>query len=205
MKTLLLNLFCFAFILNAAAHDPSKGKDKFFKPRKPQAPAIIIGLSGVVIDDDGQRFKNLFNVKDSWNSVYAPTRATIESPMFMGWSAELSVAYSRLKAGKIEDDFNHLRKKDVNLYAVDINAKYYPIQALSKLLSPYGIVGLGYTNRAFNISANNGVMANVGLGVSVWIFKGLGVNVQSMAKFAINANSSNYLMHSLGVVYRFRP
>jgi hypothetical protein len=48
------------------------------------------------------------------------------------------------------------------------------------------------------------VTANIGLGFNVWVYKGWGLNVQSMAKFAINkATGRNYLQHSVGVVYRF--
>lgn len=168
---------------------------------------IILGVSGVVIDDDGRTVKGAFNIKKTWNSSYIPSRITLEAgflkrtPFFKKWTAELSIAYSPLLADKILGDNNLLRSENVNLYMFDLGIKYYPLSLGSKWVSPYAIIGPGYTKRAETVS-KNGISVNVGLGLSVWLDKSLGVNVQSMGKFAANASASNYLMHTFGIVYR---
>lgn len=167
---------------------------------------IVVGLGGVVIDDDGHPLKGALNIRKSWNSAYIPSRITLEAsflkrtPFLKKWGAELSVAYSPLLAGKILSD-NQLRSEKVNLYMFDLGAKYYPLSFGSRLISPYVIVGLGHTSRVA-IVAKNDLSLNAGLGLSVWFPGNFGVNVQCMGKFAVNAGASNYLMHSFGVVYR---
>jgi hypothetical protein len=43
----------------------------------------------------------------------------------------------------------------------------------------------------------------VGAGLNIWIFHGMGFNIQSMAKFGmIGPSSSNYLLHSVGLMYK---
>jgi type IV secretory pathway TrbD component len=98
-----------------------------------------------------------------------------------------------------------LQSENINLFTFDINVKYDLNEAFgnTKALSPYLIGGLGYTYRALP-SRKNAITANIGLGFNIWIRRGFGLNVQSIAKFALNkADSKNYLMHTLGVVYRF--
>lgn len=169
---------------------------------------IVIGVSGVVVDDDGRPLKGAFNIKNSWNSSYLPTRITLEAaflkrtPFLKKWSAELSIAYSPLLAGKILNGDKSLRRNErESLYMFDLGAKYYPLSLGSRFISPYAIVGLGYTNRVELVSKND-LSVNAGLGLSLWLDGSFGVNIQSMGKFAANKSASNYLMHTLGLVYR---
>ncbi len=201
MKTPLICFLLCAISLSAWAHHPQSAGARLLIP----LPKLqwVVGLSGIVVDDDGKPFKDVFNIKNTWSSVYAPTRATVEAAVTKGWGVEASFAYSQLKAGKVIDDYNNKREHNVSLYTFDLSAKYYPVKLISKWLSPYALAGVGYTNRAFT-RPDNGMMANLGFGASLWLYKGLGVNVQSTAKFAVNTSSSNYLMHAFGVVYRFR-
>lgn len=203
MKTLVFNLLFLSFVLSAPAQVHRRYKNKFM--RKLQRVVWTAGIGGVVIDDDGRPFKQLFNVRDTWSSVYVPSKASFEGFIAKGWSGEIAFTYSQLKAGKIVDNYNRRRESDVNLFALDFNGKYDLNELIgdTKAFSPYGIAGLGYTRRN-NPTHKNGFMGNIGLGFNLWFYKGFGFNVQSMAKFAINRkHSSNYLMHSLGIVYRF--
>lgn len=199
-----LRLVCFLVLLSFQLMTSPLPGWKFLRPFQ----HIVIGVSGVVVDDDGRPVKGSFNIKNSWNSSYLPTRFTLEAgflkktPFLRKWSAELSMAYSPLLAGKILGDKNTRRSENANLYIFDLSAKYYPLSLGSKWISPYGIVGLGYTNRAQLVSKND-LSINAGLGISLWLDKSLGVNVQSTGKFAANKSASNYLMHTLGLVYRF--
>jgi outer membrane protein W len=196
MKQSLLFILFFAVALPASAHTPFHLKG-LLKPFH----RIVLGISGVVIDDDGRPIKGVFNIKNSWNSSYIPSRLTFEAAFLEKWSAELSMAYSPLQAGKILGENNRRRTENVKLYTFDLSTKYYPLSLASKFLSPYAIVGLGYTTKK-ELVPNRGLSANAGLGLSVWLDKSLGVNVQCTGKFAVNNGASNYLMHTLGIVYR---
>lgn len=185
--------------LSGSAHQPFglSIKNALFKPFH----HLIIGVSGVVIDDDGRPVQGVFSIRNSWNSSYIPSRITVEGGFLKKWGAEFSMAYSRLQAGKIIDGYDGRRTANTNLYTFDLSAKYYPLSVGSMLLGPYTIVGLGYTHKS-ELIPTNGASVNAGLGLSVWLYKGFGANVQSIGKFTLMNRSTNYLMHTLGVVYR---
>lgn len=199
-----MKLWLIYFFIGSACLTATAGTFPPWKVLKP-FHRIVVGLSGVVIDDDGHPLKGSLNIKQSWNSAYIPTRLSLEAsflkrtPFLKKWSAELSMAYSPLKPGKVEGD--QFRTEKVNLYMFDLSAKYYPLPFLTKVISPYAIVGLGYTNRVALISKND-LSVNAGLGLSVWLPGNFGANIQCMGKFAATTYASNYLMHSLGLVYR---
>jgi len=200
-KTFLTSLICIAFVSNMAAQHPH-GKSKLL--RKLQRVVWTVGLSGVVVDDDGKPFTNLFNVNDSWTYLPYPTKLSFEGYIDYGLSIEGTVTYSVLKEGKIFNDYGNKRSEDVNLFAFDCNGKYdlNELFGKNKILGPYVIGGIGYTYRALT-TQRVGINANFGFGLNIWLYKGLGLNLQSMAKFAIDKTTSNYLQHSAGLVYRF--
>jgi OOP family OmpA-OmpF porin len=206
LRVFLLNLvfFCICFTCiaqDATAQGPGQHKNKLI--RKLQRVVWTAGIHGVVIDDDGHPLKKLFNVGDSWSFVPFPSRLTVEAYVDKGLSIEGGFVYSKLKKGKLESG-DRIRTKDAALFAFDASAKYNLNELIgdTKWFSPYAIGGFGYTYRGVT-TPKNGIMANIGLGFTAWFYKGFGLNLQSMAKFAINGASSNYLMHSAGVVYRF--
>lgn len=203
MKTVLLNLFLFVFILQTTAQGPARSKSKFV--RSIQKTVWTAGISGVVIDDDAKPFKDLFNLKDNWNLLPYPTKAHLEGFIDKGISVEGAFTYMRLKKGKLTSDLNVPRATNVTLISFDANAKYDLNEVIgdTKAFSPYVIGGFGYTFRGYT-EKKHAVTANFGLGFNIWVYKGFGLNVQSMAKFAMNkATGKNYLQHSVGVVYRF--
>lgn len=192
-------------ILSFSTHalaQKSGRKSKFI--RTIQKTVWTAGVSGVVIDDDANAFKKLFDVKENWNLLPFPTNAHLEGFIDKGLSVEGSFTYMRLKKGKILGD-HYVRPINSSLISFDANAKYDLNEVIgdTKAFSPYAIAGLGYTYRS-NTLNKSAVTANIGLGFNVWIYKGWGLNVQSMGKFALNkATGRNYLQHSVGVVYRF--
>ncbi len=206
MKKALFNLLFLSCILQMSAQGPAQHRSKFL--RKIQKMVWTAGISGVVIDDDGRPFKKLFDVKDGWSLVPFPSRLTLEGYLEKGWSVEGGFTYSKLKKGKVGGSDDRPRPFDASLFAFDACVKYDLNEVIgdTKAFSPYAIAGLGYTYRALpsikNVS-KSGIMADIGLGFTIWFYKGFGFNAQSMAKFAINPKSSNYLMHSIGIVYRF--
>ena len=170
--------------------------------RKMQRIIWTAGISGVVIDDDGEPFKDLFNAKQSWNLLPFPTKASLEGFVDKGWSVEGAFTYSKYKAGKtINSD---IIKTGGSFIAFDVNAKYDLNEVIgdTKAFSPYGIAGVGYTYRAV-MDKKHCPTLNIGVGFNVWFYRGFGINVQSMAKFKFIPGTSNYLMHSVGLVYRF--
>jgi hypothetical protein len=192
-----------ACVSRTTAQKASQSGNKFV--RLLQKTVWIAGLSGTVIDDDAKQFKDLFNIKDSWDFLYYPSKVNLEGYIDKGFSIEGSFTYSRLQKGKILGENKATRAANLNLIAFDVNGKYDLMRLFgeAKTLNPYMIAGFGYTRRNAP-ERKTAITANIGFGLNVWVYKGFGVNVQSHAKFALNnAYGRNYLQHSVGIVYRF--
>lgn len=181
------------------------GQHKSTLGQKLRQTVWIAGLSGTVIDDDGKTLKDVFDVKNTWDFFYFPSKLNVEGVIGHGFSIEGAFTYSQLKKGKLISDGNYARPRKVNLLAFDVDAKFYPLEVLNaaKVLDPYTLAGWGYTFRSFD-EKKNAITFNFGFGLNVWMIKGFGISAQSVAKFALNkASGKNYLQHSLGIVYRF--
>jgi OmpA-OmpF porin, OOP family len=164
-------------------------------------PEWIFGIHGVVADDDGRSFKGLFDVSGGWNFNPYPSRITAERTIIKDWRVEAAVSYIKYKAGKIVNDNPIMDPKP--FVAIDLNAKY-DLNGLigdTDIFDPYTVSGLGFTHRGA-ILKSNAATINLGLGCNIWIYEGFGLNLQTTAKLKILPGTSNYLMHSVGIVYR---
>lgn len=203
--TLIFSLFLMGFTwIPQDTLAQGRGQHKSKIVRKLQRTVWTAGISGVVIDDNARPFKDLFDVQNTWNLLPYPTRVMLEGYIDKGFSAEGSFAYMRLSRKRMGDK-NDFQPEHVTLLTFDASVKYDLNEAIgnTKALSPYAVGGLGYTHRGLP-SRKSAITANIGFGFNIWIYRGVGITAQSMAKFAINkAASKNYLMHTLGLVYRF--
>lgn len=182
---------------DAAAQGMGQNKNKFI--RKMQRVVWTAGISWVAVDDDGKPFKQLFDVASSWNVMPFPTRLSLEGFIANGWSAEGSFTFTRYKSGKTIN--NDIFSSNGRFIAVDANARYTSHGA--RTLSPSVIAGIGYTYRSALEKGKSCPTLNIGLGLTVWLRKGFGIGLQSLAKFGAFSRGANYLLHSAGLVYRF--
>jgi OOP family OmpA-OmpF porin len=91
-------------------------------------------------------------------------------------------------------------------FGFDAFAKYHINEhvPMSRQYDPYVLLGAGYTLRfvAPNFTA---FTLNVGPGLNYWFNNHWGMNVQTLGQFGLKKkfprSSSNYLHHSIGVVY----
>ncbi len=177
------------------SHEKSKLK-KFFK----ETPWVFT-LSGHVVDDDGKPFDKLFNARNSWNFLYFPAKIGIEGEYREGWSFGTDCGYTQFQPGKAIN--SEIQTTTSTFFSADGFVKYKLKGIFGNMawFDPYAIAGYGYTLRtaAYN---KNAMTANVGFGFNIWIWQNLGLNAQSMAKFAVIKNTSNYLNHSVGITYR---
>jgi OmpA-OmpF porin, OOP family len=159
------------------------------------------GISGHVVEDDGKSFTNLFNVGKSWNFLPYPTRLTIDGYYKSGFSFQGEFAYNQYKSGK--DINSEIISNTWTFFSADINVKYdlNEVFGPTNWFDPYVAAGHGYTLRT-GAPKPNTVTFNMGLGANFMIWENLGFNLQSMAKFSMIEGTSNYLHHSVGVVYR---
>ncbi len=159
------------------------------------------GLSGHVVDDDGKPFTNLFNVSQSWNFYYFPARLTIDGYYVAGFSFQAEFAFTKYRQNKLIN--GEFIGKSGTFFSSDIHVKYDLNELIgpTNWFDPYITGGYGYTMRSVAKKPHT-VTANLGLGSNFWIYENLGFNLQTMAKFSMIEGTSNYLHHSVGVVYR---
>lgn len=165
-------------------------------------PEWIFGLHGVVVDDDGRTFNGLFDVAKGWNFNPYPSRISAERSLDKDWRVEVAASYVKYAAGKILNEVS--QNTSSSFIAVDINAKYKVFNFFDfkhDIIDPYTVSGLGFAYRNALLKKSSPTL-NLGIGCNFWLYEDFGLNVQTTAKFKLNFGSSNYLMHSIGVVYR---
>jgi hypothetical protein len=225
MKKFKLLLLVLLIAFSAVKYHAQSGNRSPFIEKLRFSPWVVGHGWNVVHDDGGKWFKNLFKVNEVWNATPYPLRFSAEKWLYnkndtsgstRGWSVELSGAYNRYGVGNYLFDTKTpvLVPIPYKLFSFDLHAKYNfnKILDLNKILGakeeifqPYGIMGLGYTYRTLPAHPNT-VNLDVGLGFNVWIYKNIGIQVQSVAKFGLKnrfpTSGSNYLQHSVGIVYQ---
>ena len=203
MKFFRTSLLCL-FLLSLTSTVSAQGGGKKVSPitRFFKKTPFTFNLGGHVVDDDGQPFNNLFNVGKSWNFLPYPTRLAVDGYFQKGWSFQMEFAYTQYKSGKTIQ--NSEITGTYTFFSVDGHVKYDLNELIGDThwFDPYVIGGYGYTMRSVAKNHNTGT-ANLGLGFNIWVYQNLGFNAQSAAKFALVEGTSNYLHHSVGIVYRF--
>jgi len=206
-KLLLIPAFILVFSTHIEAQIKARTSNKStasgggFKRLIKKTPWTV-GLSGHVVDDDGTPFKNLFNVNKSWNFLSYPVRVTLDGYYQAGFSFQAEFAYTQYKSGKIIN--SEVNASIGTFFSSDVHLKYdlNELFGPTNWFDPYVAAGYGFTLRTVAKKPMT-VTSNIGLGFNIWIYENLGFNVQSMAKFAMIENTSNYLHHSVGVIYKF--
>lgn len=171
---------------------------------KPKPYKWLVGVSWNAVEDDGRGFCQMFDVTQSWNMPAYPTRLVVDRYFKHGLSAEFSGAYNRYLAGKLINDSTN---RSGMFLSFDLNAKYsfYDLQQTT-WLDPYVSLGVGITQRTA-IPQVLCPTANIGAGVNIWIYKGLGIQLQTSAKFGLAGKlfaENDYFQHSAGIVYKFK-
>ncbi len=159
------------------------------------------GLSGHVVDDDGKPFQNVFSPSKAWSSLYYPSRLTVDGYFQAGFSFQGEFAYNQYKPGKIINGEAITSKW--TFFSTDFHVKYdlNELFGQTNWFDPYVTGGYGFTLRS-GAPKPMTVTSNVGFGSNFWLFENLGFNIQTMAKFAMVQYTSNYLHHSLGVIFK---
>jgi hypothetical protein len=161
------------------------------------------GLGDHIVVDGGKEMSFPFQTK-AWNYLPYPTKVYAEMYFVKGWSFQTELAYTQYKSGNIMD--NVTISKPGTYFGFDGNAKFAMNHWANKQgwFDPYFTFGYGYTYRSLarnTSTANN----NLGLGCNFWIYKGFGLNLQGLGKFAMKGGTkSNYTHYSVSLVYKLQ-
>ncbi len=159
----------------------------------------ILGVGTNIVDDSGDTFDALFDIKETWHAVPYPSRLSIGRYFKSGLGLEAIASYNRYKAGKRVDGL--ILNENKTYYAIDTRLSY----DLNKLIGqtgffdPYLGVGLGYTQAN---DQGRGTY-NAVIGFRTWFSDHFGLDFSSSGKWSLNTDATNHLQHAVGVVYQF--
>lgn len=161
----------------------------------------------VIIDDDGKPLSELLKAVNFRQFMVFPTKLGIEKRISDRWSAQGNFVFTAAKQGRLLN--GEVSGSTQHLLAIDFAAKSQISQALfyTSWFKPYYSLGFGYTQKSYSQYQKN-VTLNLAFGSDFWIQEGVfAVSMQTQSKFGLHApfihNSSNYLQHSLALVYNF--
>ena len=181
------------------------GNAQSFKQRLKKT-TFVFGLSEHIVIDNGKEYQFKFNTK-GWQLTPFPSKISAEAYIKKGWSFLTEFAYTKYKINSIVD--NYTLKKDNSFFSADLNIRYHfeTLFLHPSFFDPFLTAGYGFTYRSGVNSTQTAVgTTNLGLGCNFWIYKGFGISLQSVGKFALKGGSkSNYLQHSFGLVYKLQP
>jgi len=162
---------------------------------------LVIGIGWNVVDDNGQKFENLFDMEGSWNLLTYPTVLRVEKGFTEAASFVFSGSYNKYENSKIIN--NDIQTESSSFYAFDFGIKYNFVSS-SEVFDIYGVIGGGATHRATS-SVGNEATANLSIGMNVYLYKGLGINIDAASKFGVEdfwKTGSNYTQYSMGLIYK---
>lgn len=193
-RPLLALIFVISYSLVAQNEIP-----KLTKKDSVVVSSWMFGLGFNTVDDSGNAFGKVFDIKDAWNAVPYPSRLSIGKYFKNGLGVEGIVSYNKYKKGKIVDNFPLEKEKDY--YSIDSRLSYdlNKIMGKTNWFNPYVGIGLGYTQANDNPRGTY----NAIFGFRTWFSNRLGLDINTSGKWAINSNYKNHIQHAIGVVYRF--
>lgn len=185
----------FCFVLSAFAQDLQlTKKDSIVQS------FWLVSLGTNIVDDSGDEFGNLFDLKEGWNMVPYPSRVSMGRYFKNGLGLEAIGTYNKYKEGKIID--HTPSPENVDYFGLDFRVSYDLNMILGEtgFFDPYIGIGAGYTD------ANNQGRGtyNAVVGFRTWFSDHWGLDFNSTGKWAMSTeNATNHIQHALGVAYRF--
>lgn len=168
----------------------------------------MFGLGWNVVDDDGLAFSNLLDYTTSWNYLYYPTTLSIDKYLKRGWSVDGALSYNRYTTSKLINDSTGVKGVFV---AADVSLKYSFLPRMAyyaQWLDMYFAFGAGMTYRQ-TMSTPITPMLSLTLGANLWFSKSWGLRLQTAGKLGlvsdIWASNTDYVQHTIGLVYRVKP
>ena len=161
----------------------------------------IFGIGFNAVDDSGNVFDGLFNVRSEWNFVPYPSRVSIGRYFKSGLGVEAIGTYNKYKEGNIID--GEVIQNDIDYFGLDARLTYdlNKIVGETGWFDPYVGIGLGYTD-ANNLGRGT---YNAVVGFRTWFSDKWGLDFNSSGKWAMSQSNgaTNHIQHAVGVAYQF--
>lgn len=173
--------------------------------RKTYRYKLIVGLGwGAMVED--LSMKTIFNVSDYWHIQPYPAHLTAQFYVNKAYSCVFTGNYMRYSPTKRVEGLVGNSNAILNL-DLGVKAHSHAILDLG-FIDPFGLVGVGYTQRMRFSNISSGVTLNLGIGTDVWAYRNFGISLQAITKVALNGSfyksRANYLEYDLFITYRFK-
>lgn len=190
MSVLLLLVFTLSFSV----------KSQNFKKVKPYG--WMIGVSWNAMEDDGYRVERLFDINKSWNMPVFPSSINADFYIQKGMSIDIMASYNEYKAG---NTINLETNKEGRAFALSTNFKYsFGFLMRQQIIDPFVFAGIGYAGREA-VWPQNMLSGNIGAGVNVMVWRGIGIQIRSTGKLMLLPEiiNDNLFHHHFGLIYKF--
>lgn len=178
--------------------------------------SVSFGANGVdtkvsAVGNDSPKFIQLANAKENWNILPSVSYLSVSRYVGDGFSFGLTGSVNKIDKW-VDRDTNTLATDiisnpgDLNYYGVDGTIKYSFMEMIgTKWFDPSLQVGGGYT---FLGDASAGTV-NGGLGLTFWVSKQIGLQLQSTYKHSFddartpNLDIPTHIQHFAGITFKF--
>lgn len=193
MRAILIILISVFIVFSSTAQN--------FKKVKPYS--IMVGVMWNIIDDDADRYANIFNVNDTWNLLPYPASLNVDVYFKKGMSLDMIASYNVYDTSKI---INGARGRQGKTFTFDAHFKYsFGYLMRQQRFDPFVFIGAGYTGREA-IFPQNMLSVNAGAGFNVMIWRRLGVQWRTTGRVgmlpAIYDAKYDMLQHHFGLIYK---
>lgn len=165
---------------------------------------FYIGIHWNIVDDNGERLKDMHDAVNVWNMQSYPSSINFDYYFAWGWSAEALASYNYMDSSKI---INGATGREGHFFSFDLNAKYnFGFFMEKEIFNPFAVMGVSYTGRE-TLYPQSMLGINAGGGFDIMIYEGLGVQWRSTAKVGVVPEffdvEGDYLQHHFGIIYKF--
>lgn len=160
----------------------------------------MVSLGTNAVDDSGDEFREIFDVRSAWNIAPYPSRLSVGRYFKNGVGLEAIGSYNKYREGKEVDEL--ILTEDIDYWGLDLRISYdlNMILGHTGFFDPYVGIGVGYTDaNDQGRGTYNGI-----LGFRTWFSDHWGLDFSSTGKWAMNTqNVTNHIQHAVAVAYRF--
>lgn len=172
--------------------------------RQPKPYHMLFGVAMNAVEDNGQRFTNIFDIDSSVNLMLLPVTLNFNYYFKRGMSLDILASYNYYDSTKI---INNQRGVSSNFFSLDANFMYgFRTRVPKVVVDPFAFGGLHLTFREVNPEILTGI--NFGAGVNINLLAGFGFQLRTSFKTGLLPQFFNvqgdYWHNHLGLYYKIQ-
>lgn len=167
--------------------------------------SYIFSVVYVFVNDNEEKFQNLYDGSNSWSYVNFPSYFSLNKFSKKGFSNEGFFSFSPYRNNVIVNGSANVRGFLATAnYAFKFNINQF-VKIIPEDIDPFTSIGTGLTYRHLDFGGFCAT-ANLHLGINFWLSKHWGVQSQGIGKLAlvpdIYTSNQDYIEFTVGLCYR---